>query len=170
MRWMWIDRILELKPRERLVAIKALSLGEEYLWDHFPKNGQRGALPIMPASLIVEGMAQSAGILVGQAEGYKEKVILAKVGVAEFEREAMGGMTLRYTVTLRQFDRQGASTDGVVELLDHTKGLGWERAGRIDLMFSHIDRNMAGIEFPEENFVFGDSFRTLLRISGLSAD
>jgi hypothetical protein len=30
-------------------------------------------------------------------------------------------------------------------------------------MFSHIDRNLAGIEFPEENFVFTDTFKSLLR-------
>jgi hypothetical protein len=39
-------------------------------------------------------------------------------------------------------------------------------------MFSHIDQNMslggAGIEFPEENFVFGESFKTLLRTSGIA--
>src|SRR6185295_10736440 len=103
MRWMWIDRIVELRPRERLVAIKNVSLAEEHLHDHFPVRGEevsgragsppprRGAMPIMPASLIVEGMAQTAGILVGHAEGFREKVILAKVGVAELEREVTPG-------------------------------------------------------------------------------
>ena len=36
MRWMWIDRILELDSNERLVAVKNVSLAEEYLHDHFP--------------------------------------------------------------------------------------------------------------------------------------
>ena len=35
-------------------------------------------------------------------------------------------------------------------------------------MFSHIDQNMSGIEFPDENFVFSDNFRTILRAAGLS--
>ena len=43
-----------------------------------------------------------------------------------------------------------------------------EPIGRIDLMFSHIDQNMAGHAFPEHNFVFGESFKTLLRMSGIS--
>ena len=34
-------------------------------------------------------------------------------------------------------------------------------------MFSHIDQNLAGIEFPEENFVFSDNFRTILRTAGI---
>jgi 3-hydroxyacyl-[acyl-carrier-protein] dehydratase len=173
MRWMWIDRIVELVPRQRLVAVKNVSLAEEHLQDHFPAlgaPGSRPAMPIMPASLIIEGMAQTAGILVGHAEGFREKVILAKVSLAELEREAMPGCTLRYTAAIQQMDRQGASTAGTVELLDFGAGPGasFEPIGRIDLMFSHIDQNMAGLEFPEHNFVFGESFRTLLRSSGIS--
>jgi 3-hydroxyacyl-[acyl-carrier-protein] dehydratase len=173
MRWMWIDRIVELTPRQRMVAIKNISLAEDHLHDHFgavtaPGGPGRAAVPIMPASLIIEGMAQTAGILVGHAEEFREKVILAKVGLAELEREAVPGTTLRYTATIRQMDRQGASTEGVVELIDHAAGAAAERIGRIDLMFSHIDRNMGGLAFPEDNFVFGDSFRTLLRMSGIA--
>jgi hypothetical protein len=35
------------------------------------------------------------------------------------------------------------------------------------LIFSHLDRNMAGVEYPEHNFVFGEGFKTLLRTSGV---
>jgi 3-hydroxyacyl-[acyl-carrier-protein] dehydratase len=178
MRWMWIDRIVELAPRERLVAIKNVSLAEDHLHDHFPalpsacdREG-RPALPIMPASLIIEGMAQTAGILVGHAEGFREKVILAKVGLAEIERDAMPGCTLRYTATIQQIDAQGASTSGIVEMLDHGAGRAYEQIGRIDLMFSHVDNAMgvgtAGLGIPEHNFVFGESFKTLLRMSGVA--
>lgn len=173
MRWMWIDRIVELVPRQRLVAIKNISLAEGHLHDHFPARPESGglpardALPVMPASLIIEGMAQTAGILVGHAEGFREKVILAKVGLAELDRDAFPGDTLRYTATITQMDRQGASTQGLVELLDPAPGAAPRAIGRIDLMFSHIDQNMAGLEFPEHNFVFGDQFKTLLRMSGI---
>lgn len=177
MRWMWIDRIIELVPRQRLVAIKNISLAEEHLHDHFPARGEgagaRGAMPIMPASLMVEGMAQTAGLLVGHAEDFREKVVLAKVSLAEFERDATPGTTLRYTATIQQMDRMGASTAGLVELLDHAKpGAGFEKIGRVDLMFSHVDQAMgvgtAGLDIPEHNFVFGDSFKTLLRLSGIA--
>lgn len=171
MRWLWIDRIVELVPRQRIVAIKHVSLAEDHLHDHFAADAARGrpALPIMPASLIVEGMAQSAGILIGHAEDFQEKVILAKVSRAEFDREAVPGDTLRYTATIQQMDRQGASAAGLVELLDAAHpGTSPVEIGRIDLIFSHIDQNMAGIEFPEHNFVFGESFKTLLRTSGIT--
>jgi len=81
MRWMWIDRILELEHGRRCVAVKNVSLAEEHLHDHFPGT------PVMPGSLMIEGMAQTAGILVGHARDFKEKVILAKIGKAVFERD-----------------------------------------------------------------------------------
>lgn len=169
MRWMWIDRVLELVPRERLVAIKHISLAEEHLHDHFEARAGRPALPIMPASLILEGMAQTAGILVGHAEGFAEKVILAKVSTAELHREAIPGDTLRYTATVRRLNDAGASTEGTVELV-RSQADGTTKAeviGRIDLIFSHLDQNLGGMRFPEHNFVFGEQFRTLLRTSGV---
>ena len=43
----------------------------------------------------------------------------------------------------------------------------WEDIGSIELIFSHVDQNMQGLEFPEENFVFADNFKLILRISDL---
>ncbi len=170
MRWMWIDRVLELTPRTRCVSIKHVSLAEDHLHDHFAGDAARPPLPVMPASLIVEGMAQTGGILVGHAGGFKEKVVLAKVGKVELSREAIPGDTLRYTATMTLFDAAGASVSGLVELLDPATPGSAEQIGAIDLMFSHIDQNMSGLEFPSHNFVFSESFRTLLRSSGLAAD
>jgi len=168
MRWMWIDRIVELVPRTRLVAVKNISMAEEHLHQHFGADGALPALPLMPACFIVEGMAQTAGILVGHAEDFREKVILAKVSRCELELDAPPGFTLRHTATIQQMDTAGASTQGVVEILDPARPEQPARVlGYIDLMFSHIDRNMAGVEFPEHNFVFSESFVTLLRMSGV---
>ena len=178
MRWMWIDRIIELKPRERLVAIKNISMAEEVLHDHFAAKGSRPAMPIFPACFIVEGMAQTAGILVGHASEFQEKVILAKVNRFELLKDATAGMTMRYTATIKHMDASGASCSGTIERLDPasigiasptlpTSAPPAEQIGSIELMFSHIDQNMAGTAFPEENFVFSDSFKTLLRMSGI---
>lgn len=172
MRWMWIDRVVELVPRQKLVAIKHVSMAEEHLHDHFRAVGTRPAMPIMPMSLIVEGMAQTAGILVGHAEQFREKVILAKVGKAELTRDARPGHTLRYTATVQHLDHVGASTAGLIELIEPSAtGVGGkvEAIGQIDLMFSHLDNNMAGQTFPEWNFVFSESFKTLLRSSGIES-
>ena len=90
---MWIDRVTELQPRHKLVAVKNVSLAEEHLHDHFPAEPARGLLasPVMPASLIVEGCAQTGGILVGHAEEFKHKVILAKVNKFQIDRDATPG-------------------------------------------------------------------------------
>jgi 3-hydroxyacyl-[acyl-carrier-protein] dehydratase len=123
-RWMWIDRILELRPRERLVAIKNISLAEDHLHQHLGASGGLPALPVMPGSLIIEGMAQSAGILVGHAEGFREKVILGKVTRADLRHDAPPGYTLRYTATLQNLSPAGGSTAGRVDLLDPATGAG----------------------------------------------
>ena len=71
MRWIWIDKFLVFESGKRAVAIKNLTLAEEHLHDHYP------GFPVMPESLMIEGMAQTAGILVGEARDFTEKVILA---------------------------------------------------------------------------------------------
>ena len=65
MRWIWIDTIVEFEPKRRMVAIKNVTRAEEHLQHHFAAEGDLPADAIMPASLIIEGMAQTAGILTG---------------------------------------------------------------------------------------------------------
>ncbi|MEM1208927.1 MAG: 3-hydroxyacyl-ACP dehydratase FabZ family protein [Planctomycetota bacterium] len=153
MRWIWIDRIVEHEPGKKLVTVKNVSAAEEVVHDHFPAEGDLGPEPVMPNPLIVEGMAQTAGILVGHTGRFKEKVVLAKIKSATFHAAARPGMTLRHTATLLNFGTAGGSTAGVTELIDPHTGAVTPLA-EIDLMFSHVDHNMAGLDFPEENFVF----------------
>jgi 3-hydroxyacyl-[acyl-carrier-protein] dehydratase len=170
MRWIWIDRILELEKGHRCVAVKNVTLAEEVLHDHFPARQRadgsiRPARPVMPNTLVIEGMAQTAGILVGHANDFAEKVILAKIGKALFHAPARPGFTLRYTATIERLDPTGASTSGLVDLIDSATGQAMPM-GQVDLLFSHIDRNRAGLSFPDHNFVFTSQFMDLLRQSG----
>ena len=72
MRWIWIDRILELQRGRRCVAIKNVSLAEEALQDYSPAGeGVSPAPPVFPNTLVIEGMAQTAGILVGHALDFR---------------------------------------------------------------------------------------------------
>ncbi len=150
-------------------------MAEDHIHDHFAQTETRGQLPVMPMSLIVEGMAQSAGILVGHSSGFQEKVVLAKVAKAVLTRDPTPGCTLRYTATIDRLTESGASTSGVIDLFDPSAGYmdtpshEPERIGKIDLIFSHLDQNSAGVQYPEENFVFSDSFRTILRTSGIES-
>lgn len=169
MRWIWIDRIMELDRCTRCVAIKNISLGEDVLHDHFaadPTCGRRPT-PIMPNTLVIEGMAQTAGILVGHANDFEERVILAKIGKATFTAAARPGYTLRYTATLDRLDASGAATSGQVDLIDPASAE-VKPLAQIDLLFSHVDQHRANLPLPEHNFVFTSQLMDLLRQSGFS--
>lgn len=174
MRWMWIDQIVEYAPppEGRLAAIKNVSLAEEHLHDHVIAQAADlggAAAPVMPASLMIEGMAQTAGILVGSVNHFTQKVILAKIVTARFDADVFPGQTIRYEAKLERMESAGASTSGIVKRIAHEGPSAgqWQTIGQVDLMFSHLDQNMAGLEFPEENFVFSDNFRMILRSAGL---
>ena len=102
MRWMWIDAITQYEPDKRLVAVKNVSLSEEHIHDHFAATDDLPAQPMMPNSLIVEGMAQTAGILVGSVNSFREKVVLAKIVRASIERDVLPGQSIRYDATIER--------------------------------------------------------------------
>jgi len=149
-RWIWIDKFVEFESGRRAVAVKNVSLAEEHLHDHFP------GFPIMPECLMIEAMAQTAGILVGQARDFAEKVVLAKISKAVFFDFVRPGDSLRLEAQMDMIADEAASTQGRITRGD-------ELIAEIDLMFSHIDQNLAGKKFPKENFVFTGTFTSLLR-------
>lgn len=161
MRWLWIDRILLHERGRRLVAVKNVSAAEEHLADHFQATATLPPLPIMPGSLMLEGMAQTAGILVGAANDFREKVVLAKIASAEIREDVEPGQSIRYDATIERLDATGAGCRGTIERWDHGTTT-WTLIGEVELMFSHLDRNLAGKGFPEENFVFGENFRGVI--------
>jgi 3-hydroxyacyl-[acyl-carrier-protein] dehydratase len=150
MRWIWIDKVVEFESGRRAVAVKNVTLAEEHVHDHFP------GFPMMPECLMVEAMAQTAGILVGQAKNFQEKVILAKISKAVFHDFVVPGDTLRLEARIETIAPEAASIVGRISRGD-------QLIAEIQLMFSHIDQNLAGKKFPEENFVFTGTFTSLLR-------
>ncbi len=168
MRWSWIDRIVHFEPERRMIAVKNVSLGEDLLHEHFPADAWRPQRGVMPASLIIEGMAQTGGLLAGSVTGFREKVILAKITNARLDDEALPGDQLVYDAELERFDAVGASCRGTVSIRRPTlDGFRESPFGEIGLLFSHVDANRSGLEFPEENFVFSDNFRGILVAAGL---
>jgi len=150
MRWIWIDKFVEFRSGQSAVAIKNVTLAEEHLHDHFP------GFPVMPETLCIESMAQTAGILVGEAKNFHEKVILAKIKKAVFFDYVKPGDTIRLEAQIDSITPEAASTTGKITRSD-------KLIAEIDLMFSHIDQNLAGKKFPQENFVFTGMFESLLR-------
>jgi 3-hydroxyacyl-[acyl-carrier-protein] dehydratase len=144
MRWIWIDKFVEFHSGESAVAVKNVTLAEEHLHDHFP------GFPVMPETLCIEAMAQTSGILVGEAKKFKEKVILAKVKKCVFFDYVRPGDTMKLDAKIESITSEAASTSGKISV-------GEKLIAEIDLMFSHIDQNLTGKEFPEENFVFASN-------------
>ena len=90
-----VDRIVEMEP-ERIVGIKQVTANEPFFQGHFPD------FPVMPGVLIVEAMAQTAGVLVLKSIPDRENklVLLVAVENARFRRPVVPGDTLRMEMKL----------------------------------------------------------------------
>jgi 3-hydroxyacyl-[acyl-carrier-protein] dehydratase len=92
-----IDRVVELVRRQRIVAIKNVTINEPFFAGHFPN------LPIMPGVLIVEAMAQAGGaLLLTEVEDRSDKLIMfTGIERAKFRRPVVPGDQLRLEVELK---------------------------------------------------------------------
>ncbi|MBL0714476.1 MAG: 3-hydroxyacyl-ACP dehydratase FabZ [Desulfosarcina sp.] len=92
-----IDRVLELEPGRRIVTLKNVTINEPYFQGHFPGN------PIMPGVLILEAMAQSAGVLTYESlpEDKREVLIyFMAIDKAKFRRMVVPGDQLRFEIEI----------------------------------------------------------------------
>ena len=81
----FVDRVLELIPGERVVALKNVTANDQYMQAHFPGN------PIMPGVLLLEAMAQTSGLLLPEGSS----ALLAQIKDARFRRPVIPGDQVR---------------------------------------------------------------------------
>jgi 3-hydroxyacyl-[acyl-carrier-protein] dehydratase len=81
----FVDRILELVPGERIVALKNVTINDRDMQGHFPGN------PILPGVLLLEAMAQTSGLLLPEGSS----AVLAQVKDARFRRPVLPGDQVR---------------------------------------------------------------------------
>jgi 3-hydroxyacyl-[acyl-carrier-protein] dehydratase len=97
---MMLDRVKEFEPFKRILAVKNVSANEPYFPGHFPQR------PIMPGVLILEAMAQAAGVLVFRSRGEKPNPdsLYYYVGIdhARFKRPVVPGDQLEIEVHLER--------------------------------------------------------------------
>ena len=149
MRWIWIDRFTAFESRKSATAVKCVSSAEEPFSEHFP------GFPVYPAPLILEGLAQTGGILVGEANGFAEKVVLAKIPKATFHRDVFPGEMLTLTVDVLDLRPEGAVIAGKVT----SDG---ELVAEAEIFFAHLDKSRSAQLFGDHNFVFDGELKRLL--------
>lgn len=92
-----IDRVIELEPGKRAVAIKNVTRNEWFFEGHFPQQ------PIMPGVLIIEALAQTGAVAALSAEQFQGKLgLFAGIDGVRFRRQVAPGDQLRLEVTLER--------------------------------------------------------------------
>jgi len=126
-----VDRVDELEPGVRAVAIKNVTQNEPFFEGHFPEY------PVMPGVLIVEAMAQVGAVGVMAVEAYRQKLALfAGIDGVRFRRQVVPGDVLRMEVEISRLKGQigrgkgRATVDG-------------QRVCEADLMFAFAEKEQA---------------------------
>ncbi len=108
MKFTLIDRITELVPGERISAIKAVSLAEEYLRDHFP------TFPVLPGVLMIEAMVQASMHLVRASEDFAHSLlVLGEARNVTYKSFVAPGRVLEVSVQAKKIERDVSQFVGV---------------------------------------------------------
>ncbi|HMB57174.1 MAG TPA: 3-hydroxyacyl-ACP dehydratase FabZ [Arenimonas sp.] len=111
-----VDRVLELEPNQRILAIKNVSVNEPFFQGHFPGH------PVMPGVLVVEALAQAGGLLtqlslVGDGASKQDKLFyLVKVDNARFSKMVVPGDRLELDVRIKRVIRNMAMYECVARV------------------------------------------------------
>lgn len=122
-----VDKIIELEEGKRAVGIKNVTINEPFFQGHFPGN------PIMPGVLIVEAMAQVAGVISMTLEENKGKLgVFTGIDKVRFKKQVTPGDTLRIETEMISMRRNIAKAEA-------TAYVGDEVACKGVLMFGLVD-------------------------------
>ncbi len=94
--FLFVDRIIEFEPKKKAVGIKNVTINEPFFQGHFPDY------PVMPGVLIVEAMAQVAGILAFKSGAKGNSVYFMSIEKAKFRKPVIPGDQLRIEVSVIQ--------------------------------------------------------------------
>jgi len=122
--FLMVDRVLELEPGKRAVALKNVTINEPHFTGHYPGR------PIMPGVLIIEALAQVGGlaVLVADDDSSTKVPLLAGVDKARFRRPVVPGDQLRLEVDILQVRRNTGKCRG-------TAFVGEDKVTEVELMF-----------------------------------
>jgi len=104
--FLMVDRVTELEPNIRAVGLKNVTINEPFFQGHFPNN------PVMPGVLIIEALAQVAGILAFKSGIQGKAVYFMSIDKVKFRKPVLPGDTLRLEASVT-----------------HTRGNVWKFSG-----------------------------------------
>jgi 3-hydroxyacyl-[acyl-carrier-protein] dehydratase len=114
MRFLLVDRILELEPLKRIVATKYVRPDEDYFPDHFP------GYPVMPGVLQIESMAQAAGKCLMAGIESSRWPVLIQVKQANFRKQVLPDSTLRIEADITTCNAHTATAQAKISCDDQT--------------------------------------------------
>ena len=113
MRFILIDKVTDLVPGEKISAVKAVSLAEEYLSDHFP------SFPVLPGVLMIDAMVQTAAMLVRITNDFAHSIIvLSEARNVKYKSFVKPGNVLRISLSAKEINNQSSSFIGTAYVMD----------------------------------------------------
>jgi 3-hydroxyacyl-[acyl-carrier-protein] dehydratase len=109
-RFLYYDRIVDMQPGKYARATKAISIGDEFLAEHYAR------CPIMPSSLVLESVTQVAGWLYIVTQQFAISAVLGLVEGAAISGDARAGQTLELEAWMQYGHRDGATLRGVARV------------------------------------------------------
>jgi beta-hydroxyacyl-ACP dehydratase FabZ len=137
-----VDRIIEFEPRKRIVGIKNVTLNEFFFQGHFP-----GA-PVMPGVLVIEAMAQTAGVLMYHevADARNKLVFFTGIDKAKFRRPVVPGDTLRLELTVLKLKSRYIRLRGEAYVDGHLVAEAEITSSLVDI--GAVRKNAAALQVP----------------------
>jgi 3-hydroxyacyl-[acyl-carrier-protein] dehydratase len=116
MRHYWVDRLIEVEPGVRALGVKNVALSEDVFTDHFPGN------PVYPGIYLLEGLAQTAGLLLERTSGGKRFALMVSVERGRFVSFARPGDQLKLEVEIESLEEEYARVKGSAHAGDRLVG------------------------------------------------
>ncbi len=153
MRWIMIDRFVEIDKGRYAKAVKNITMGEDHIHDQYP------AFPVMPQTLIIECMAQAGGILAGYSLNFRRQIFLAKIEKASFNKLVRPGDQLVLQAWIDDLREEGCRVRS-------SASVNGKEIGKANIMFVGLE-NPNGSAGESKDFIFA---KDLLRIMNIDVD